>query len=226
MRWADTPTPRPPIKTPFDLVGESPKRLQGFANARIRRRTASCRTTPARRSQRILVLLRSPIEPRIWLALAKEQDGRLAEAAADYQSLMAQAPADAPWRKVIEERLASLGPSGGAAPGGDQTAAANANASAAPAAPQAAAPDASAVMSMNPEERQAFITRMVDGLAARLKADGSDAAGWVKLIRAYQVLGRRDDAVKALSDARANLKSNQGGLAQVEDLARQLGLGS
>ena len=79
---------------------------------------------------------------------------------------------------------------------------------------------------MNPEERQAFIGRMVDGLAARLKTDGTDAAGWLKLIRAYQVLGRRDDANKALSDARVGLKSDKAGLARVEDLARQLGLGS
>ena len=55
---------------------------------------------------------------------------------------------------------------------------------------------------------------------------GTDAAGWVKLIRAYQVLGRRDDAVKALSDARTKLKGDEVGLARVEDLARQLGLGS
>ena len=68
---------------------------------------------------------------------------------------------------------------------------------------------------------------MVDGLAARLKADGSDAAGWVKLIRAYQVLGRRDDAVKALSDARANLKGNEVGLAQRRgSWHSELGLGS
>jgi cytochrome c-type biogenesis protein CcmH len=222
-RYADAATA---YQNAINLVGESPKRLQGFANARIRQENGIVPDDARKALQRMLVLAPKSVEPRIWLALAKEQDGRLAEAAADYKGLLAQAPADAPWRKVIEERLASLGPSGGAAPGGDQTAAANANASAAPAAPQAAAPDASAVMSMNPEERQAFITRMVDGLAARLKADGSDAAGWVKLIRAYQVLGRRDDAVKALNDARANLKSNQGGLTQVEDLARKLGLGS
>ena len=79
---------------------------------------------------------------------------------------------------------------------------------------------------MSPEERQAFIGRMVDGLAARLKADGTDAAGWLKLIRAYDVLGRRDDAIKALNDARTGLKNDKGGLASVEDLARQLGLGS
>jgi cytochrome c-type biogenesis protein CcmH len=67
---------------------------------------------------------------------------------------------------------------------------------------------------------------MVDGLAARLKADGTDAGGWLKLIRAYHVLGRRNDAIKAVSDAKAGLKGDQTGLARVEDLARQLGLGS
>ncbi len=206
------------------LIGESPKRLQGFANARIRMENGIVPDDARKAFQRMLVLDPKAIEPKIWLALAKEQDGRLTEAAADYKSLLADAPADAPWRKVLEERLASLDPAHAAA-GGKQAAVANTPVT--PSGPQASAPpDASAVMSMGPEERQAFITRMVDGLAARLKADGSDAAGWVRLIRAYQVLGRRDDAVKALSDARANLKGNQGGLAQVEDLARQLGLGS
>ena len=37
-------------------------------------------------------------EPRFWLALAKEQDGKLADALADYKALLAEAPADAPWR--------------------------------------------------------------------------------------------------------------------------------
>jgi cytochrome c-type biogenesis protein CcmH len=67
---------------------------------------------------------------------------------------------------------------------------------------------------------------MVDGLAARLKADATDASGWLKLIRAYQVLGRHDDATKALSDARKGLKDDKVGLGRVDELARQLGLGS
>ncbi|MFA5958145.1 c-type cytochrome biogenesis protein CcmI [Hyphomicrobium sp.] len=208
------------------LIGADPRRLQGFANSRIRLENGIVPDDARKALQQILVLAPKSVEPRIWLALAKEQDGNLTEAAADYKSLLAQAPSDAPWRPVVEERLARLEPKGNTAPGTDQSAGANAP-PAAPAAPQApAGPDASAVMSMSPEQRQAFIGRMVDGLAARLKTDGSDAEGWVKLIRAYQVLGRRDDAVKALNDARTNLKGNQGGLAQVEDLARQLGLGS
>lgn len=207
------------------LVGENPRRLQGFANARIRIENGIVPEDARKALERILVIAPNSVEPQIWLALAKEQDGRLAEAAADYKKLITEAPADAPWRKPLEERLASIGvPTGSAATGSQSVAASTPPASASP--EPSANSDASAVMAMSPEERQAFITRMVDGLAARLKADGSDAAGWVKLIRAYQVLGRRDDAVKALSDARANLKGNEVGLAQVEDLAKQLGLGS
>ncbi len=43
---------------------------------------------------------------------------------------------------------------------------------------------------------------MVAGLAARLKADPGDAAGWQKLIRAYVVLGDQAKARTALADAR------------------------
>jgi len=201
------------------LVGESPRRLQGFANARIREENGIVPQDAKKALERILVIAPDSKEPRIWLALAKEQDGRLADAAADYRKLIAEAPADAPWRNVIEERLAGL------TPGGDKSATDNNQKSGAASTPSST-PDAEAVSAMNPEERQVFIGRMVDGLAARLKTDGTDAAGWLKLIRAYQVLGRRDDANKALSDARVGLKSDKAGLARVEDLARQLGLGS
>jgi cytochrome c-type biogenesis protein CcmH len=203
------------------LIAEDQRRLQGFANSRIRMENGIVPDDARKALERILVLAPQSIEPRIWLALAKEQDGRLTEAAADYKDLITNAPGDAPWRPVLRERLAKLDPKSAAALPSDQNAASNA----APSEAAPAGPNASAVMAMKPEERQAFISRMVDGLAARLKADGSDADGWVKLIRAYEVLGRHDDAVKALNDARTNLKGNQGGLAQVEDLARQLGIG-
>ncbi len=201
------------------LVGELPRRLQGFANARIREENGIVPQDAKKALERILVIAPDSKEPRIWLALAKEQDGRLADAAADYRELIAEAPADAPWRSVLEERLAGL------TPGGDKSAT-ESNQKQGAASTPSSTPDAEAISAMSPEERQAFIGRMVDGLAARLKTDGTDAAGWLKLIRAYQVLGRRDDANKALSDARVGLKSDKAGLARVEDLARQLGLGS
>lgn len=205
------------------LIGEAPRRLQGFANARIHLENGIVPEDARKALERILAIEPNSTEPRIWLALAKEQDGRLTEAAADYRKLIDEAPEHAPWRKALEDRLANLGKNAGDAPAGKQATT--------PPAPPAASPqpanaDAANIMNKSPEERQVFITRMVDSLAARLKSDGSDAEGWVRLIRAYEVLGRRDDAVKALADARANLKGNQVGLTEVENLARQLGLGS
>lgn len=207
------------------LVGETPDRLQGFANARIRAENGIVPADARTALQRILVIAPDRKEPRIWLALAKEQDGKIDEAIADYRKLIDEAPTDAPWRKVLEARLASL-TSGekSATEGAPQT---SGNPATAPPTPSAsnAAPNAAAVASMAPEQRQAFINGMVDRLADRLKTNGNDVEGWLRLIRAYEVLGRRDDAVKALGDAKVNLRSDQAGLARVEDLARELKLG-
>jgi len=50
---------------------------------------------------------------------------------------------------------------------------------------------------------------MVDMLAARLKADPNDALGWVRLMRAYTVLGETEKAKQALSDARKAFPDNK-----------------
>ena len=50
---------------------------------------------------------------------------------------------------------------------------------------------------------------MVAMLAARLKADPHDALGWVRLMRAYTVLGETEKAKQALADARKAFPDNQ-----------------
>jgi cytochrome c-type biogenesis protein CcmH len=50
---------------------------------------------------------------------------------------------------------------------------------------------------------------MVDMLAARLKADPNDALGWVRLMRAYTVLGEKEKALQALTDARKAFADNK-----------------
>jgi cytochrome c-type biogenesis protein CcmH len=55
---------------------------------------------------------------------------------------------------------------------------------------------------MAPEERQQMIEGMVAGLAERLKSDPSDKEGWLKLIRAYGVMGKDDKALEAITTAR------------------------
>ncbi len=50
---------------------------------------------------------------------------------------------------------------------------------------------------------------MVDMLAARLKADPNDALGWVRLMRAYTVLGENQKAKEALATARKTFATNK-----------------
>ena len=50
---------------------------------------------------------------------------------------------------------------------------------------------------------------MVAMLAARLKADPNDALGWVRLMRAYTVLGEMEKAKQALADARKAFPDNK-----------------
>jgi cytochrome c-type biogenesis protein CcmH len=79
---------------------------------------------------------------------------------------------------------------------------------------------------MSPAERQAMIGRMVQGLAARLDQDGNDLGGWLKLVRAYSVLDRKDDAVKALQRAKSQFSGNNDAMEQLDALAAELGLKS
>jgi cytochrome c-type biogenesis protein CcmH len=65
---------------------------------------------------------------------------------------------------------------------------------------------------------------MVASLAARLKAQPNDPAGWQRLIRAYTVLGDTAKARQALTDARTALKNDAGAKARLALEARQLKL--
>lgn len=84
----------------------------------------------------------------------------------------------------------------------EQTAPATASASASAAGAQQAPADPSAeIAAMNPEDRNAMIENMVQGLAARLAVDGNDLGGWRMLGRSYGVLGRHAEAADAWREA-------------------------
>jgi cytochrome c-type biogenesis protein CcmH len=79
---------------------------------------------------------------------------------------------------------------------------------------------------MNPGDRQAMIETMVQRLADRLTQNGDDLAGWLKLVRAYTVLDRKDDALKALGKAKTQFSGNAAALRELDALASELGLRS
>lgn len=65
---------------------------------------------------------------------------------------------------------------------------------------------------------------MVAGLAARLKDNPDDAAGWQRLIRAYSVLGQRAEAQGALATARKTFTGQSDVLAGFDAQAKELKL--
>ena len=65
---------------------------------------------------------------------------------------------------------------------------------------------------------------MVAALAARLKAQPDDAAGWQRLIRAYTVLGERAKAQDALATARKAFAKDKNALAALDAEAKSLKL--
>jgi cytochrome c-type biogenesis protein CcmH len=142
---------------------------------------------------------------RYFLGLAAEQDGRRKEAAAIWSELMAHAPADAPWVGLVRESLARVDPS----------------------VPTLKAPteaDIAAAGNLTAEQRSEMVRGMVATLAERLSRDGNDIEGWLRLVRAYVVLGDRDKAAGAVADARKALATEPDKLKRVDELVRSLGL--
>jgi cytochrome c-type biogenesis protein CcmH len=93
--------------------------------------------------------------------------------------------------------------------------------------PQGPSPgEVAAAQKMNPVDRQAMIETMVQRLDDRLTQKGDDLAGWLKLVRAYTVLDRKDDALKALARAKTQFSGNAEALQQLDALAAELGLKS
>ncbi len=201
------------------LQGESVHRLMGFAQATLAAADGIVSDEVERAAKRILELQPGLAEPRAWLALRKEQDGDVQGAITGYRALLEDAPQDAPWRKAVEERLAGLE---GRPPS------ANLGSNSGAAQPEASGPtpeSAAAVKALPPDQQAQFIEGMVGRLAARLKSNGKDLDGWQKLIRAYQVMGRTDDARVALTEARSNFKDDNDALEVLDNLAKSLDLG-
>lgn len=203
------------------ILGENARRLAGFAESTVVVNDGIV-TEPARIAYEKLAKLEPErIEPRFWLTLAKEQDGMLDAAIADYEAMLRTAPPDASWRPLVTERLdearTKLGKPRSPSPAQPPSAKG-------PAPPGPTADDIAAAQRMPSSDRKAMIEGMVDGLAQRLKVDGRDLAGWERLIRAYAIMGRKADAIAALGDARRNFKDEAQPLAQLTELAKSLGL--
>lgn len=203
------------------LLGESPKRLSGYGQALVLANDGVVSEDARQALERAIALDPNLIEPHLVLIIAKEQDGQFAAAADAWRALLATTPPDAPWRKLVEQRLAEdeAKLAGNPVPVEPEGAPGTRRSGPSP-------DDVAAAQKMNPADRQAMIETMVQRLAGRLAQNGDDLAGWLKLVRAYTILDRKDDAVKALERAKTQFTGNAGALQQLNALAAELGLKS
>jgi cytochrome c-type biogenesis protein CcmH len=133
---------------------------------------------------------------RFYLGRSEITDGDRPKGLAMWRQLLSELPADDPRRAQLQaaileaEAAPAAGPAGPAGPAAGLTA-----------------------------DQLTAVRGMVAGLAAKLKADPGDAAGWVRLVRAYAVLGDTAARDAALKEARARNASRPDVLDDLKNAA-------
>lgn len=192
----------------LDLLGENAVRRVGYGRALML--AADGVVTAAARQSFDTAATDDPAapEPQFYRGMAAAQDGDRDTAKAIWGKMVQSAPADAPWLPMIKAKMSELDSGSLVQKGGPST------------------PTGAAIAALPAGQQLTAIRGMVDGLAARLAQDGHDKDGWLRLVRAYSVLGEKGRAASALADARKNLASDPQGLAELDGLAHQLGIES
>jgi cytochrome c-type biogenesis protein CcmH len=193
------------------LLGASATREADLGEALVASQNGIVTAEAKTSFDRALALDANDVRSRFFLGLAAEQDGRPAEAASTWRKLVAEAPAGAPWAEFVQQALSRLeGATAGVPPGPSQ--------------PGPSQQDMAAAADLTPQQRSEMVRGMVERLSERLKQDGSDVDGWMRLVRAYTVLGERDKARDAASAARRALESEPDKLRRVDELVNALAL--
>jgi cytochrome c-type biogenesis protein CcmH len=188
------------------LLGETADREANLGEALVAEANGIVTAEAKAAFERAVTLDRTIVSARFYLGTAAEQDGKREDATKIWRDLIAEAPAGVHWLSDVREALARV----------------EANASTSSSVPSGTQEIATA----KPDQQADMIRGMVDGLAARLKQDGSDVDGWVKLIRSYIVLGEQDKAQSAINEAQQALANSpekqkllKSGIKQLEDAA-------
>jgi cytochrome c-type biogenesis protein CcmH len=140
------------------------------------------------------------VSARYHLGLARISDGDVSGGLADWKRLLADLPADDPRRMGFGHQIAQVEAEGGL--------------------PASAAPTGQPAQAEQAGDVQGMIQGMVAGLAARLEANPDDPDGWIKLVRAYSVLGDAARRDAALAKAQARYKDQPKVLSALNQAAQ------
>jgi cytochrome c-type biogenesis protein CcmH len=192
-------------KKAIALNGDSPVRESDLGEALVAAADGVVTDEAKRAFQRAVAGDAHNPKARYFIGLSDEQDGNRDEAAKEWRALLEDAPADAPWKDLVRADLARVS-------------------KASPASTDPTAEDIAAAENMPQAQRSEMIRGMVQRLANQLHADGKDVDGWVRLVRAYAVLGERDKAKDAATEARRALSDEPDQIKRIDDLVKGLGL--
>jgi cytochrome c-type biogenesis protein CcmH len=167
-----------------------------------------------------------PKDPRAryFIGVSKDMAGDHKGAINDWFALLKDTPTGAPWEADVRRTIEAVGKK-------DKIEVATRLAALKPAAPASGTAAAGipgpnpdqmrAAAQLPPGQQEAMIAGMVEGLAAKLKANPNNVEGWIMLMRSYTTLGRGSDAGVAY---RAALAANPDAKAELDDAAKTLGV--
>lgn len=181
------------------LLGPTATRLSALGQARMAL-AGGVVTSDARADfERSLTLDKNDMRARFFLALAAEQDGDKAKALEALRAIAADVDPASPIGQTVAAKIAEMQPQSEAG---------------------------AAIAAMPKDDQTKMIRAMVAGLAQKLETNSGDVDGWLRLIRAYVVLGDKKEAVDALAKARTALATNADGLRRIDAMARDMQIGT
>jgi cytochrome c-type biogenesis protein CcmH len=146
---------------------------------------------------------------RYYAGLMYAQQGRADLAFPIWRNLLAESRADAPWVEPIRMQIEEV-----AALAGERVTLADLPQPGPPRGPTDA--DIEAASDMPEADRAAMIEGMVSGLAQRLASEGGPPEDWARLITAFGVLGRTEQAQAVYEEALGVFAEDAAALAQIE----------
>lgn len=192
------------------IQGESAERLSGLGESIVQASGGVVTDEASAAFAKARDLDPTATKPRFFLAMGLSQEGKTDEAIAAWTDLAASAEGGEPWLPFARAQIEALG--GDAPPEAEAVL------------PGPRRADVEAAASMSEADRQAMVEGMVSQLATRLEAEGGSVEEWQRLIRAYQVLGRSEEARAAADQAREAFAGDPEAQARIRSTAREIGL--
>lgn len=197
----------------LQYLGDDAERLIGLGEALIVKANGQVTFEALALFEKAGKLSPTDLRPPLMQVRALMQAGKRDEAIGVLQKILDTAPENAPWRPDIVQTIANLKTSATETAPKTQMQIQQ---------PGPTAADVEAASQLDEQGRKDMIRSMVDGLAEKLRENPADVAGWERLMRAYIVLGERDNALEALRSATKTLPESDA--QKLSEAASQLGL--